>query len=84
MTRLNCSEAKALLDDYLKKEITPDLAAEIRRHLEHCAPCFSEAQFEANFLAAVETHGRRDTCPSKVRARILAALEALRAEVRDR
>jgi anti-sigma factor (TIGR02949 family) len=84
MSRFDCGKAKALLDDYLKKEVTPELAAEIRRHLEHCPPCFSQAQFEANFLAAVETHGRRDTCPGKVRARILAALEALRAEVRDR
>ena len=84
MSTLDCGKAKALLDDYLKQELTPELAAEIRRHLEHCAPCFSQARFEANFLTVVETHGRRDTCPGKVRARILKALEALRTEVRDR
>jgi anti-sigma factor (TIGR02949 family) len=84
MTRLDCDEAMGLLDDYLKQELTPELAAEIRRHLEHCAPCFSQAQFEANFLSVVETRGRSKTCPGEVRARILAALAALRAEVRER
>ena len=84
MSRLDCAEAMALLHDYLKQELTVDLAAEIRRHLEHCAPCFSHAQFEANFLSVVETRGRSKTCPGEVRARILAALAALRAEVRER
>jgi anti-sigma factor (TIGR02949 family) len=79
MSRIDCNEAMERLNDYLKKELTPDLATEIRQHLERCSPCFSHAKFEANFLALLETKGRREACPAKVRARIL---EALRAEAR--
>jgi hypothetical protein len=49
--------------------------------LEHCRPCFSHARFEENFLSMMESCGRRETCPSELRARILAAL---RSEARGR
>ena len=50
MSQVNCREAMAKLDEYLKQELTPELAAEVRQHLEHCRPCFSHARFEENFL----------------------------------
>lgn len=74
MTRLDCEQALAHLQDYLKREVTPELAAEVQRHLEHCRPCFRHAKFEINFLAMLETQGAKGTCPEKVRARILAML----------
>ena len=83
MKRVNCNEALTQLHDYLKQELTPELAAEIRQHLERCSPCFSHAQFEANFLSLIERKGRSTTCPREVRARILAALAALRAETQE-
>lgn len=76
MNRVECEQAMAQLNDYLKQELTPDLAVEIRRHLEHCRPCFVHARFEENFLAMLGTCARRETCPGKLRARILAALRA--------
>lgn len=76
MTRVDCDKAMAQLEDYLKRELTPDLAAEVRRHLEHCRPCLSHARFEENFLSMLESCARRETCPGAVRARILAALRA--------
>lgn len=80
MSEVNCREAMAKLHEYLKQELTADLAAEVRRHLEHCRPCFSHARFEQNFLAMVESCGRKQTCPEKLRAKILAALKS---EARD-
>jgi anti-sigma factor (TIGR02949 family) len=76
MSRLDCKSAMAQLDEYLKQELTPDLAVEIKRHLEHCRPCFSQARFEENFRSMMESCGRRVTCPNELRARILAALRA--------
>jgi anti-sigma factor (TIGR02949 family) len=76
MSGVDCRKAMAQLDEYLKQELTPDLAVEVRRHLEHCRPCFSHARFEERFLAMIETCGRRETCPTELRARILAALRA--------
>ena len=69
MSRVDCEKALAHLQDYLKRDITPDLAVEIRHHLERCRPCFSHAQFEASFLSMVETRGKKETCPREVRAR---------------
>jgi anti-sigma factor (TIGR02949 family) len=64
------------LQDYLKREMTPDLAAEVRQHLKRCRPCFVHARFEENFLGMLESCARRETCPGEVRARIVAALKA--------
>lgn len=76
MSQVDCREAMAKLDEYLKQELTPDLAAEVQRHLEHCRPCFSHARFEENFLAMMESCGRKPTCPEKLRAKIMAALKS--------
>jgi anti-sigma factor (TIGR02949 family) len=74
VSRHDCEQALTHLQDFLKREITPELAAEVRQHLEHCRPCFRHARFEENFLTMLETHCTKETCPSKVRARILAML----------
>ena len=80
MSRINCDEAMAHLHDYLKRELTPDLVTEVRHHLERCRDCFTNARFEENFLQMLETRAGRETCPGKLRARIL---EALRSEARE-
>jgi anti-sigma factor (TIGR02949 family) len=76
MTRIDCRRAMAKLDQYLKRQLTPELATEVRRHLEHCRPCFSHARFEENFLQMLESCAGKETCPHELRARILAALRA--------
>ena len=81
MSRLDCEQALSHLQDYLKRELTPDLVVEVRAHLERCRDCDGYARFEESFLLMMETRARRETCPKEVRARILAAL---RAEVRGR
>lgn len=79
MSRVDCEQAMAHLHDFLKREVTPALAAEVQAHLERCRPCFRHARFEANFLIMLETQGTKETCPNKVRERIVAML---RLEVR--
>lgn len=74
MSGVDCVKAMAHLDDYLKRELTPELMVEVRQHLERCRDCFTHAQFEENFLAMLETRASRETCPGKLRARILALL----------
>ena len=68
--KLDCREAVARLQDYLKHELTPELAAEIRAHLDDCPPCLGYARFERSFLQMLETHARRGGCPRELRARI--------------
>jgi anti-sigma factor (TIGR02949 family) len=79
MSRINCEQALAHLDDYLKRELTEEMVEEVRRHLDRCRPCLRHARFEENFLRMLETRARAEICPVEVRARIL---KALRAEAR--
>ncbi len=72
--RIDCREAGARLQDFLKQELTPGLAAEMRAHLEKCRPCFAHARFEQTFLAMLETRASRCACPDTLRARIVSLL----------
>ena len=73
---IDCREAHARLQDYLKQELTPERADEMARHLERCRPCFSQAKFEEAFLLMLRAKARHTCCPHTLRDRILAALRA--------
>ena len=76
MSRLDCEQALVHLQDYVKRELTPELVAEVRIHLEQCRDCAGYARFEESFLLMLEIRVRRETCPKALRERILAALRA--------
>jgi anti-sigma factor (TIGR02949 family) len=73
---IDCEEAITQLQDYLKRELTPGLAAEVKAHIERCRSCFDQAQFEQNFFRLLETRGTRETCPEKLRRRIMDLLRS--------
>jgi anti-sigma factor (TIGR02949 family) len=74
---IDCREAKARLHDFLQQELTPDLEEEMRAHIERCRHCFQHYRFEENFFLMLETRVGKETCPDKLRRRIV---ELLRAE----
>jgi anti-sigma factor (TIGR02949 family) len=67
----SCREAIALLEDWLKEELTPELAERARAHFERCRPCFRHVEFERRFLAELEAAGRGERCPDQLRADLL-------------
>lgn len=71
---LDCDAALELLQDYLKREIPPDLAPVVARHLERCAPCFSHARFEEKFLKLLSGRAQDIRCPDALRRRIAESL----------
>jgi len=73
---IDCQEAAARLDDFLKQELTAEVAAQMRAHLEKCRPCFAQARFEQRFLAMLEQQAGRCGCPETLRARIVTLLRA--------
>ena len=75
--KLDCREAVARLQDYLKHELTPERAEELKAHLEYCRPCLGYARFEQSFLEMLEARARRSCCPSALRARIERELTEL-------
>ena len=74
--RIDCDQALALLQDYLKVELSPDNQARVAQHLSACGYCLGQAQFERNFLAALERATRGVQCPDELVARILQALRS--------
>jgi anti-sigma factor (TIGR02949 family) len=71
--RMDCREAAKQLQDYLKRELTPELESEVRAHLDSCRHCHCHAQFEENFLRMLRAQ-RGECCPGTLRARIVALL----------
>jgi len=73
---MDCTEALALLQDYLKQELTPASQDRLSRHLAACRHCLQHEHFERNFLAALERATRGVRCPDEAVARIREALRS--------
>jgi RNA polymerase sigma-70 factor (ECF subfamily) len=70
-----CRAARRLLADFLKGELTARVALRIRNHLKVCCPCRTCAEFQQNYLAAVESALQRQRCPEDVRQEILRVID---------
>jgi len=77
MTHLNlytCEEAFRRLDDYLDRELSAEEMTLVHEHLEICAGCAREFNFEASVLRGVREKLQQIDLPDSLQARILAAL----------
>jgi anti-sigma factor (TIGR02949 family) len=73
-SRFTCEEAFRRLDDYLDRELSSDEMELVRLHLEICAGCASEFNFEASTLRNVASKLRQLDVPADLLQRTLAAL----------
>ena len=81
MTHLNrytCEEAFRRLDDYLDRELSSEETALVHEHLEICAGCAREFNFEASVLAR-----RAGEAPADRRAGVAAGADSRRADGRN-
>lgn len=76
-SRFTCEEMFRRLDDYMDRELTADEARLVREHLEVCAVCAAEYEFEANMLRGVREKLRRIAAPPDLLGRISARLSEL-------
>ena len=74
LNRYTCEEAFRRLDDYLDRELSPAETQLVREHLEVCAGCAREFNYEASVLRNVRDKLRRVDLPAELQARIAAAL----------
>ncbi|MEO8199952.1 MAG: zf-HC2 domain-containing protein [Gemmatimonadota bacterium] len=72
--QVDCERALALLVDFLKHELPADVATAVEQHLEACRPCEQHARFEAKFVLVISQRLREESCPARLRAQILNAL----------
>jgi anti-sigma factor (TIGR02949 family) len=83
MTHLNrytCEEAFRRLDDYLDRELSAEELTLVHEHLDVCAGCAREFNFEASVLRGVREKLRQIDLPDSLQARILAALGKAQAK----
>ena len=78
MTHLNrytCEEAFRRLDDYLDHELSAEEMTLVREHLEICAGCAREFNFERSVLQGVEEKLQQIDLPDNLQGRILRLLK---------
>lgn len=76
---LPCDQVVAKLWEYIDGELTDLRAAEIQKHLEICARCFPQYDFQRAFLALLARHNRQPM-PPELRHRVFERLLAENAE----
>lgn len=74
LDRTNCEEAFRRLDDFLDRRLTPDEIRIIEEHLEVCAWCTREFNFEASVLHGVKRKLRHLEAPPDLVTKILSRL----------
>ena len=74
LNRTNCEEAFRRLDDFLDRRLTPEETKIIEEHLEVCAWCAREFNFEASLLFGVRRKLRQLDLPPDLVARIMSRL----------
>ncbi len=67
---MNCHEAAARIYEYLDRELTPEVALEIQRHLETCTGCYENFEFQRAFLQLLARRGSAIRAPEELRRRI--------------
>lgn len=78
LNRYTCEEAFRRLDDYLDRELTPEETVLVQEHLEICAGCAREFNFEASVLRGVRDKLRQIDVPASLQSRILSVLNERR------
>ena len=78
LSRYTCEEAFRRLDDYLDRELSAEETVLVKEHLDICAGCAREFNFEASLLRGVRNKLRQIDLPESLQARILGALDSTR------
>lgn len=72
----DCGGAMKKLFDMLDGELTAEREREVRSHITSCPDCFTHADFEQRFLAALQAARKDGGCPGSLRSRVMDALRA--------
>lgn len=76
-----CEQVFRRLDDYLDRELTPEETELVRQHLEICAACAAEHQFQASVIQQVRSRLQRVPAPEGLRSKVSDLLDmAMRKE----
>ncbi len=71
---MDCRDCVGALYEYLDRELTPDVRAQIEHHLRSCAGCFRHFEFERAFLRFLEARARGRGAGPHVKRRLIQQL----------
>ena len=71
---LDCKAAARRFHELLDNELTPDVEAAVRQHLEDCADCMAVYEFEEAFKRFVAMRSISTDAPADLKQRILDQL----------
>jgi len=74
LDRSNCEEAFRRLDDFLDRELSPAEMRVIEEHLEVCAWCTREFNFEASVLHGFKRKLRQLDAPTELLSKVLSQI----------
>ena len=75
VNRYSCEQVFERINDYLDRELSAEEMALVRAHLDTCAQCTSEYDFEGTVLAELKAKLRRIDLPPAVRDKIAQVLK---------
>jgi anti-sigma factor (TIGR02949 family) len=70
LDRMTCEEAFRRLDDFLDHELKPEEMRLVQEHLDVCAQCTREFNFELSVLTGVRSKLSRIAAPPNLLSRI--------------
>ena len=76
LDRYTCQEAFRRLDDFLDRELSPEEMRLVREHIELCAVCAAEFDFERSVVNGMRRKLRQVDLPPDLIARVLGGLPA--------
>jgi anti-sigma factor (TIGR02949 family) len=77
LDRYTCEQVFRRIDEYLDRELAPHEVAQVRAHLETCAACTEEYEFEESVLHTLKAKLRRVSIPPSLRQNIARRLHEL-------
>jgi len=78
LDRYTCEEALRRLEDFLDRELTPEEMRRVQAHLDTCAACTGQFQFEGQLLDRLREKLRRTSLPPDLRDKISRSIDAQR------
>ena len=80
LNRHTCEEAFRRLDDFLDRRLSPEETRLVEEHLQICAACTREFNFEASVIKGVRRKLRHLEAPSDLLGRVLSQLPRRRPD----
>ena len=73
----DCDGAMEQLFELLDGELTPEVERRVRSHIASCPNCFTHADFEKRFLAALHAACGDGVAPKQCREKVMNALRTV-------